>query len=415
MDKAKSFSISKQAVWRAYEKVKANQGAAGVDDESIADFEVSLKDNLYKIWNRMSSGSYLPPPVKAVGIPKKSGGTRILGIPTVSDRIAQTVVKEALEPLVEPHFHQDSYAYRPGKSTIQAVDVTRKRCWRYDWVLEYDIKGLFDNIDHSLMMRAVKHHTDCKWLLMYIERWLKAPMQMEGGTIRERTAGTPQGGVVSPLLANLFLHYVFDKWMERTFPQNPWARFADDGVVHCRTEKDARLILEALRERFKECGLELHPDKTRIVYCKDDDRRGNYPETKFDFLGYTFRPRRSKNRYGKFFVSFTPGVSNDAAKEMRQTIRGWRIQLKSDKSLEDISRMFNPVIRGWINYYGCYYKSALYPTLRHVDRHLALWVQRKYKRFKRHKRRAEHWLGGVARREPKLFAHWKMGIRPASG
>jgi RNA-directed DNA polymerase len=299
--KTKPFEISKHVVFEAYKRVKANKGAPGVDDKSIAIFEEHLKDNLYKIWNRMSSGSYFPPPVKVVEITKKAGGVRRLGVPTVGDRIAQMVAKMYFEPRVEPYFHPDSYAYRPGKSALDAVGVTRKRCWRNDWLLEFDIKGLFDNIDHDLLMRAVKTHTDCKWLLLYIERWLKAPFQMEDGRIIERQSGTPQGGVISPVLSNLFLHYVFDKWMDRNFPENPWARYADDGVAHCRTKTEAENLLERLHDRFNECGLELHPDKTRIVYCKDDDRRGEYPEIKFDFLGYTFRPRRSKNRYGKFF------------------------------------------------------------------------------------------------------------------
>jgi RNA-directed DNA polymerase len=415
VDKAKPFDISKHAVWWAYQKVQANQGAAGVDAESIADFERHLKDNLYKIWNRMSSGSYFPPPVRAVSIPKKDGGIRILGIPTVSDRIAQMVAKEALEPLVEPHFHPDSYGYRAGKSAIQAVEVTRKRCWRYDWLVEYDIQRLFDSIEHTRMLQAVKHHTDCKGLLLYIERWLKAPRQMEDGSLVARTAGTPQGGVASPLLANLFLHDVFDQWMARTFPQHPWARYADDGVVHGRTEGEAQQLREALHARFKECSLALHPEKTQIVSCKDDDRRREYPKTQFDVLGYTFRPRRAKNRYGKCFVTFTPGVSNKAAKAMRQTMHGWRMHLQPDKSLEDLSRRFNPGLRGWINSYGCFYKSAMYPTLRHMDHALVHWVRRKYKRFHRHRRRAEHWLERVARREPKLFAHWQMGIKPAAG
>jgi RNA-directed DNA polymerase len=415
MGKAKPFEISKHVVWDAYKRVKANKGAAGVDDESISVFEERLKDNLYKIWNRMSSGSYFPPPVKVVEIPKKNGGTRILGVPTVADRIAQMVAKMYFEPRVEPYFHPDSYGYRPGKSAIDAVAVTRRRCWRYNWLLEFDIKGLFDNIDHDLLMRAVKTHTDCKWLLLYIERWLKAPFQMENGQILERRTGTPQGGVISPVLSNLFLHYVFDKWMERNFAQSPWARYADDAVTHCRTRKEAEDLLNHLHERFNECGLELHPDKTRIVYCKDDDRRADYSEIKFDFLGYTFRPRRSKNRYGKFFINFTPGVSNKAAKAMRKTIRNWRIHLKPDKSIDDISRMFNPVIRGWINYYGRFYKSALYPVLRHMNRALIHWARRKYKNLSRHRRRAEYWLGRVARREPQLFAHWQMGIRPSVG
>ncbi len=416
MDKTKSFEISKHVVWEAYERVKANKGAAGIDDESIAAFEENLKDNLYKIWNRMSSGCYFPPPVKVVEIPKKNGGIRILGVPTVGDRIAQMVAKLYFEPVVEPCFLPDSYGYRPGKSAINAVAVTRERCWRYDWLIEFDIKGLFDNIDHELLMRAVRKHTDCKWLLLYIERWLKAPFQMQDGRIVERNTGTPQGGVISPVLANLFLHYAFDMWMKRNHPQNPWARYADDGVVHCRTKEEAEELLARLHERFGECALALHPDKTRIVYCKDDDRRGEFSnETKFDFLGYTFRPRRSKNRYGKFFINFTPAVSNKACKAMRQTIRHWYLQLKPDKDLLDISRMFNPVLRGWINYYGRFYKSAMYSVMRHMNRALVLWARRKYKRLSRHRHRAEHWLGRIAKREPRLFVHWQIGILPAAG
>ena len=416
MDKTKSFEISKYVVWEAYERVKANKGAAGIDDESIAAFEENLKDNLYKIWNRMSSGSYFPPPVKVVEIPKKNGGIRILGVPTVADRIAQMVAKLYFEPAVEPYFLPDSYGYRPGKSAIDAVAVTRERCWRHNWLIEFDIKGLFDNIDHELLMRAVRKHTDCKWLLLYIERWLKAPFQMEDGRMIERSTGTPQGGVISPVLANLFLHYAFDMWMKRNHPQNPWARYADDGVVHCRSKEEAEELLEQLHRRFTECALALHPDKTRIVYCKDDDRRGEFPnETKFDFLGYTFRPRRSKNKYGKFFINFTPAVSNKACKAMRQTIRHWYLQLKPDKDLLDISRMFNPVLRGWINYYGRFYKSAMYSVMRHMNRALVLWARRKYRKLSRHRRRAEHWLGGIAKRDPRLFVHWQMGILPAAG
>ena len=281
--------------------------------------------------------------------------------------------------------------------------------------MEFDIKGLFDNISHELLLRAVRKHSDSKWLVLYIERWLKTPFQTKDGRLIERKSGTPQGGVISPVLSNLFLHYVFDKWMERNRPQNPWARYADDGVAHCRSRAEAEELLKQLHSRFAECGLELHPEKTRIVYCKDDDRRGKYPEIKFDFLGYTFRPRRSKNRYGKFFINFTPGVSRKAAKAMRQTIRGWRLHLKPDKSIEDISRMFNPVIQGWINCYCRFYKSEMYSVLRHMNRALVQWARRKYKRLNRHRRRAEHWLGRLAKREPKLFAHWKMGILPSAG
>lgn len=415
MESTKPFVISKQAVWDAYKRVKANHGAAGVDDESVAEFEVNLKDNLYKLWNRLSSGSYFPPPVKVVSIAKKEGGQRQLGVPTVADRIAQTVVKLALEPLVEPYFHEGSYGYRPGKSAHQAIAVTRQRCWRYDWVVKFDIKGAFDNLDHTLILKALRHHTACKWILLYIDRWLKAPLHYEDGSIEARTKGTAQGGVVSPLLLNLVLHYVFDRGMRRHYPQHPFERYADDGLAHCKTEAEALALKEALVARFAACGLELHPDKTRIVYCQDDDRRGEYAHTKFDFLGYTFQARRSKNRWGKFFINFSPAVSNSAAKAMRQTTRSWGLQLRSDKSIEDLSRMFNPILRGWVNYYGCFYKSAMYPTFRHLDRILVQWAMRKYKRLRHHKRRAEYWLGRIARKEPQLFAHWQMGVRPAAG
>jgi len=415
VDKIKPFDISKRAIWEAWKKVKANKGAAGIDDETIADFEGDLKNNLYKLWNRMSSGSYFPPPVKAVAIPKKTGGHRILGVPTVSDRIAQMVVKDYLEPIVEPYFHQDSYGYRPNKSALQAIEVTRRRCWRYDWVLEFDIKGLFDEIRHDLLMRAVTKHTDCRWVILYIERWLKASFQTREGELIERIKGTPQGGVASPLLANLFLHYVFDLWMVKNQPNNPWARYADDGIAHCRSRKEAEQLREELNERFAECGLELHPEKTRIVYCKDDDRQGDYSNTKFDFLGYTFRPRRAKNRYGKFFVSFLPAVSAKAMTAMQRTIHDWRMHLKPDKSIEDLSRMFNAIIRGWINYYSRFYKTELYRVLRYLNQKLVHWARRKYKRLNRHHRNAEYWLGMLARRQPTLFAHWKMGILPSVG
>ena len=414
MDKTKPYEISKTVVLEAYKRVKANKGAAGIDDESIAIFEENLKDNLYKIWNRMSSGSYFPPPVKVVEIPKKNGGVRRLGVPTVADRIAQMTVKMYFEPLVEPYFHQDSYGYRPNKSAIDAVAITRQRCWRYDWVLEFDIKGLFDNIDHELLMKAVSKHTDCKWIILYVKRWLKAPFQTKEGKVIERTAGTPQGGVISPVLSNLFLHYVFDKWMEQNYPSNPWARYADDGIAHCKTLEEAESLLEKLKTRFEECKLQLHPDKTRIVYCKDDDRRGNHKEIKFDFLGYTFRPRRSKNRLGKYFINFTPAVSNKAMKAMRKKIHDWRIHLKPDKELIDLSNMFNPVVRGWINYYGRFYKSGLYPVMRHMNKALVHWARRKHKKLNRHRNRAENWLGKIAKREPKLFAHWQMGILPTA-
>ena len=408
MNQAKPFPITKRQVWEAYKRVKANQGGAGVDGQSLEGFAEEMENNLYKLWNRLASGSYQPPPVKRVEIPKANGGVRPLGIPTVADRIAQMAVKQHLEPELEKHFHPDSYGYRPGKSAHQAIGAARKRCWRYDWVVDLDIKGFFDHIDHVLLMRAVRHHTQEKWVLLYIERWLTAAVEMPDGTRVERDRGTPQGGVVSPLLANLFLHYAFDNWMRRTNPHIPFERYADDSVCHCRTREEAEQLKDALTQRFADCGLELHPEKTKIVYCKDDDRRLEYPLTGFDFLGYTFRPRRSKNRWGKYFINFTPAVSNKAAKAIRQTLRKWKLHLRSDKSLMDLAHMFNAVIRGWVNYYSAYYKSALYPTLKQIDRKLTLWATRKFKRLRNHKRRAAQWLREVARRDMKLFAHWRL-------
>ncbi len=408
MNQAKSFPITKRQVWEAYKRVKANKGGEGVDGQTLEMFEEKLEGNLYKLWNRLASGSYIPPPVKRVEIPKADGGVRPLGIPTVADRVAQMVVKQALEPDLERHFHPDSYGYRPGKSARQAIGQARKRCWRNDWVVDLDIRGFFDNIDHELLMRAVRHHTQDKWVLLYIERWLTAPVQLNGGALQERTKGTPQGVCVSPLLANLFLHHTFDAWMQRHYPSIPFERYADDSVCHCRTRKQAEHLKNALEQRFADCGLELHPEKTKIVYCKDDDRRLDYPATSFDFLGYTFRPRRSKNRKGKFFINFSPAISNKAAKAIRQEVRSWKLHLRSDKSLEDLARMFNAVIRGWINYYSAFYKSALYTTLRRIDRRLVIWATRKFKRLRGHRRRATHWLERIARRQPGLFAHWRL-------
>jgi RNA-directed DNA polymerase len=399
---------------QAYEHVKANAGAAGVDEESLEDFAKDLKGNLYKLWNRMSSGCYFPPAVKAVPIPKKSGGVRLLGIPTVSDRIAQMVVKLVFEPEVEPHFLPDSYGYRPQKSALDAVGITRKRCWHYNWVLEFDIKGLFDNISWDLLMKAVRKHTQSVWVLLYIERWLKAPMQLSDGSEIARIKGTPQGGVISPVLSNLFLHYAFDKWMQRNHQEIPWCRYADDGLAHCKTEDQARQLLHELTGRFDECGLELHPDKTKIVYCKDGSRKGKYPITSFDFLGYTFRPRTVKNsKRNSIFVSFTPAVSKEAQKSMRATTRKFNWRNRTDLSLNDIARRFNPVLNGWLHYYGKYQRSAMYPVWRHFNKTLIAWAVRKYKRFRNRGVWASKFLEGIAEREPRLFAHWRAGMQGA--
>jgi len=413
---AKPYNIPKQLVWEAYQRVKANRGAAGVDGESLAAFEKDLKGNLYKIWNRMSSGSYFPPPVRLVEIEKESGGTRPLGIPTVADRVAQTVAKMVLEPVVDPVFHPDSYGYRPGRSALDAVGMARKRCWDADWVIDLDIRAFFDSLDWELVERAVAHHTDIPWVRLYVTRWLRAPVQRPDGTMERRTKGTPQGGVISPLLANLFLHYAFDLWMRRNYPGVQFERYADDAIVHCRSERQAEAVLGAIRDRFLWCKLELHPTKTRIVYCKDDDRRGEHEHVAFDFLGYTFQPRRAKNRYGKFFVSFLPAISTKAAKKIRKTIREWRMaSTRNNQRLEDLARLVNPAVRGWMNYYGRFYRSKCVQVLRHLNEALAVWARRKYKRFRRRERASVHWLGGIARRDPKLFVLWELGVTPAAG
>jgi RNA-directed DNA polymerase len=404
---AKPFDISKRSVWDAYKKVKANQGVAGVDGESIAEFEKNLKGNLYRIWNRMSSGSYFPPPVRAVEIPKRDKGVRTLGVPTVADRVAQTVVRLYLEPMVEPLFHADSYGYRPGKSALDAVATCRQRCWKYDWVIDLDLRAFFDTLDHDLALKAVAKHTDQRWILLYVERWLKAPLQRVDGTLIHKDRGTPQGSAISPLIANLFLHYALDLWMDREFPGCPFERYADDGVVHCRSEAEARKVLAALAERMTQVGLELHPDKTRIVYCKDVTRKRSYEHEQFTFLGYTFQTRSAKGRTG-LFPSFLPAVSKDAVKRMYSEIRSWRLHVHTDRSLDDLASWMNPVVRGWVQYYGRFAPYELHPVLRQLNDYLRRWAKRKFKRLRHSPRRQWAWLHAVAQRDPNLFAHWKL-------
>jgi RNA-directed DNA polymerase len=345
--KLKSFEISKWAVWEAYRRVKANKGGVGVDEQSIAEFEEDLQGNLYKLWNRLSSGSYFPPPVRAVEIPKRDGSSRVLGVPTVADRIAQVVVRSYLEPEVEPVFHQDSYGYRPGRSAHQALGVCRERCWRNDWVLDMDIRKFFDSVPWDLTLKAVAHHTDQRWILLYVERWLKAPLQREDGSLVERDRGTPQGSAISPLLANMFLHYAFDAWMAREHPAVQFERYCDDIIVHARSERQALQLRAMIAKRLAECGLELNEQKTRIVYCKDDDRRGSYEHESFDFLSYTFRQRRSRSRFGKYFVNFSPAVSSEAKTRLTREMRSWSVPRRSDKTLTDLALMFNRQLQGW--------------------------------------------------------------------
>lgn len=412
MEKTKPFYIPKKLFVQAFKLVKNNAGMAGIDQQSIEDFEQNLKDNLYKLWNRMSSGSYIPPAVKAVPIPKKSGGKRLLGIPCVSDRVAQMVVKLMFEPCVEPHFLADSYGYRPNKSALDAVGVTRQRCWQYDWLIEYDIQGLFDNLNHQLLMKAVKKHTDNKWVIIYIERWLKTPMQMPDGSLQEKTQGVMQGGVISPVLSNLFLHYAFDMWMQKNHPRILWCRYADDGLAHCRTEKEAKQLLVELTNRFKECGLEMHPDKTKIVYCKDGSRKKQYLNKSFDFLGYTFRARLCKNsKRNSMFMNFTPAVSKAAIKSMRAKTRKCNIRNRTDLSLPEIARWYNPILNGWLNYYGRYTRSALYSVWRHFNKTLVAWARRKYKPLQKRKTKACLFIEEISEKQPHLFAHWRSGMQ----
>lgn len=402
----KPFVIPKRLVWEAYQRVKANQGSAGIDAVSIDAFDEDRNSHLYRIWNRLSSGSYFPPPVKAVPIPKKAGGTRILGVPTVGDRIAQTAAAMVLEPLLEPVFHPDSYGYRPGKSAHEALAVTRQRCWQFDWVLEYDIRALFDEIDHSLLLKALHHHCDERWVFLHVERWLMAPIQGPDGAVKVRTKGVPQGGPLSPILANLFLHYALDHWLERHHPDIPFCRYADDGILHCKTETQAQQLREQLAERLKDCGLEMHPQKTRVVYCKDSRRTQSYEHIQFDFLGYTFRPRRVASRRGQIFTGFTPAVSRQAMKAMRQSLRQRRLFKHSELSLEQLASQLASPVRGWMAYY-CRFRGSEFQTVAdYIDHSIVRWARRKYKRLRGHKHRAFAWLDRLKRTLPALFPHW---------
>ncbi len=411
----KSFDIPKRLVWEAYQRVKDNKGAPGVDGCSIEEFEKDLVGNLYRIWNRMSSGSYFPPPVLAVSIPKPSGaGERILGVPTVADRIAQTVVAMALEPGVDKIFHPDSYGYRPGRAPIDGVAVCRKRCWESDWVLDLDIQSFFDSAPHSLIVKAVETNTDLPWVMLYVQRWLTAPAKHRDGTLHERNRGTPQGSSVSPVLANLFLHYAFDAWMARTHPTIRFERYVDDVVVHCASERQARALRTAIEQRMVEVGLKLHPTKTRIVYCKDSNRRGEHEHISFTFLGYTFRPRRALNkRKGVRFTSFLPAMSQEKLSEKGREVRRWRLHRRTNDTLEDLADAINPIVRGWMNYWGRFGQTQMHPLLKRINTYLVRWAQKKYKRLRAFKR-LKAWWDGVTSRDPGLFAHWrwKRGFEP---
>jgi RNA-directed DNA polymerase len=402
----KPFAISKWEVQEAYQKVKANKGAPGVDGVALAEFEADLKNNLYKIWNRMSSGSYFPPPVKAVEIPKPHGaGTRILGVPTVADRVTQTVVAARLEKAVEPIFHPDSYGYRPGRSSLDAVAACRKRCWKKDWVIDLDVEKFFDSVRWDLIVKAVGAHTDLPWVVLYVKRWLAAPLQLPDGTLLERDRGTPQGSSVSPVLANLFMHYAFDTWLAREFPAVGFERFADDAVVHCATYRQAQQVLAAISARMEQVGLRLHPAKTRIVYCKDGQRHGSHEHVSFGFLGFTFRARAARGKNGRKFTSFLPAASKDALNKMSAEVRRWRLHRRTWHTIGSLARELNPIVRGWMQYYGACYRSALLPLLRRINAYLMRWLRKKYKRLAS-KQKARACWERITTQYPRLFAHW---------
>jgi group II intron reverse transcriptase/maturase len=403
----KPFDISKQEVWQAYLKVAANKGAAGVDRVGLEEFESDLKNNLYKIWNRMSSGSYFPPPVRAVEIPKAHGaGTRMLGVPTIGDRIAQTVVAARIEAVVEPKFHPDSDGYRPRRGALDAVGKCRERCWRYDWVIDLDVQKFFDTVPWDRIIAAVEANIALPWVILYVKRWLAAPIQMPGGTLAPRDRGTPQGSAVSPVLANLFMHYAFDLWMAREFPGCPFERYADDAVVHCRTKAQAEFVLASLRKRMEQVGVRLHPGKTRIVYCKDGKRTGAHEHTAFTFLGFTFRARAVRARNGNVFTGFGPAASKDAIKKMSEKVKSWRLHALTGHTIGEIARAINPVIRGWMQYYGTFYRTGLYPLLRRINSFLVRWMRKKYRRLRSFKKAHEAWKR-VTSQYPRCFAHWR--------
>jgi RNA-directed DNA polymerase len=406
---AKAFEITKREVYEAWKVVKANGGKGGVDGEGLEEFESKLSKNLYKLWNRMSSGSYFPEAVRRVEIPKKDGSKRPLGIPAVIDRVAQQVVKVRLERELEPIFCEDSYGYRPGKSALEAVAVCRERNWQLDWVLDVDIQQFFDSIDHKLLLLALRKHCKEKWMMLYIERWLKAPMQHPEGEEEARERGTPQGGVISPLLANLYLHYAFDKWMERNHPSKKYERYADDVIIHCSSEAASHKLKADLVERFAECGLRLHPDKTKVVYCKDYKRKKQYPQVSYTFLGYTFKPRRAKGKGQTLFTTFTPAVSQDAQKHIHGKVRALKLRRQTQLSLNEFATKLNRPMRGWLNYFSQHRPNAVWYVCFRMESMLLSWVRRKYRK---RVRQAQRWLARIRYKQPQLFSHWAFLYRP---
>jgi group II intron reverse transcriptase/maturase len=411
-NETKSIPISRPMVWEAYKKVRSNQGSAGVDQISMEEFDAERSKRLYKIWNRMASGSYFPPPVKEVEIPKKDGKIRKLGIPTIGDRVAQMVVKEYLEPRFEQIFSPHSYGYRPNRNAHQALESVRSNCKKTDWVIDLDIKGFFDNIDHGKLLLAIEKHVSEQWCILYINRWLQMPVQTKSGElVHKQGKGTPQGGVISPLLANLFLHYAMDKWLEQTHPTVSYVRYADDAILHCRNKAQAEEVLETLKERMQSCGLELHPEKTKLVYCRDYRRQENHETVKFDFLGYSFQPRSTMSkRTGKLFLGFDCAISIGSKKRTADKMKELNIDHLCHKSIVGVAKFLEPYIRGWINYYGRFRLTALKPIFQLLREYLVKWARKRYKRYKTNLNKAYDWLKRIKEQFPNLFYQWKLGF-----
>lgn len=408
-EKTRPLPITGEMVVLAYKKVKSNKGSAGVDKVSLQEFDKNLSGNLYKIWNRLSSGSYFPPAVKEQMIKKDNGKLRGLGIPTVADRIAQQVIKNYLEPRLESVFHDSSYGYRPMRNAHQALACVKENVRKYAWVIDLDIQAFFDNVDHQKMMLALEKHVEEKWVKMYITRWLEAPVVKSNGELQSRIGtGTPQGGVISPLLANLYLHYSFDKWLELKFPAIPFVRYADDMVIHCKTEKQAKYILDQIIARLKACNLTVHPEKTTIVYCKDYRRTEMGKQTKFDFLGFSFHPMSKKSNKGGMFLGFDCEISQKSYSKIVREIRNYKFE-RWAKSWYEIVCLLDDKIRGWVQYYDKFSYRTLTKVFHRLHNRLAKWLINRYKRFKRSKHRAYDHLRYIRRRYPNLFYHWRIG------
>jgi RNA-directed DNA polymerase len=410
----KGIPITKQMVYEAYKKVHRNKGAAGIDEESLEDFDLGKAKNLYKIWNRMSSGSYFPMGVREVSIPKADGKKRKLGIPTVSDRIAQEVVRTYIEPRLEKEFSANSYGYRPLRNTHQAVAKVKENVLKYPWVIDMDIKGFFDNMSHEKVILALEKHISEKWVIKYVKRWLTAPMINKEGKETPRSVGTPQGGVISPLLANLFLHYAFDKWMAIHFPQISFVRYADDIIVHCNSEEESKEVLEAIRGRITNCELSLHPDKTKIVYCKTANRKKTFKTVKFDFLGFSFQPRPlMSSRTKKLFLSYDCAISRTKELKIAEELKESMFHQWTGSTLEEIAKTFNPKLRGWYNYYGKFSPYKLNRVFGLFNWRLIKWAVKKYKSFNGSMRKAGNYIRGIAEAFPYIFVHWQYGFKGA--